>query len=1159
MGAMENKVYALDGATGQKRWEFQTAHIGSSPALGPDGTLYVGVGDGKVYALNGATGLKRWEFQTGGAVTSSPAVAADGTVCVGSTCRRVYALDGATGQKRWEHPTGGLVSSSPALGADGTVYVGAADWKVYALQGTGGLAESPWPKCRGNAVNDGRVRLAKGPPRILWQSAGGTVVFGTPVVLDVMAWGMPPLSYEWFFNGQPLAGVTGARYELAAFEAKHAGVYRVRVRNAEGVTESEEMAVTLAYTVTVKVTGRGQVSGTNESGIYAAGSQLELMAVAEPGAWFVGWRGDVSTEANPLRLTADRTWQLVAAFRGPGTKLWEFQTGGAVQSSPAIGADGTVYVGSGDSNVYALNGVTGQKLWEFQTGGYVYSSPAIGADERVYVGSHWQICNPYPYLPGCDLVGGICALTGATGQGLWGFVTGSEWASSPAIAPDGTVYVGSEDHKVYALTGATGQELWEAQTGGSVDSSPAIGADGTVYVGSSAKVYALDPATGQELWEFLTRNNVYSSPAIGVDGTVYVGSGDSNVYALTGATGQKLWEFQTGGPVSSSPAIGDDGTIYVGSGDSNVYALNGATGQKLWEFQTGGEVRSSPAIAADGTVYVGSYDNKVYALNGATGQKVWEFTTGADVYSSPAIGADGTVYIGSLDGKLYALEGTSGLAHSTWPKFRANAGNTGLADVSGVDSPPLITGQPRGRTNTLGTMAIFGVRVYGKTPLNFQWRKDAVPLAETDRITGTQSSLLIISNVQATDEGSYSVVVSNALGTVTSQEARLTVFQPLLPLSAVVLAGQPSAGFADGPGATAQFSSISSFDLGPQGWLYVADAGNRRIRVVDEAGAVRTLAGTGEDAQRDGPGPQAAFHNLRALSVDGLGNCYVLDGDQLRLVGADGLVSTLETIAVSGLVVSRSGQVYLLRSETSEPVFSWECGCPEWNTRTWISRGLGAAQQTVASETYYEAGDQWKLSGEGASLVNLARGFGEELLVCRVHSRYSYNADGLGIEYDESTYELLVLGRTPGLSSLGAPTVGPAGMAALTPDWVLMHGNGEFYVLVPGYGSIRAASDRAPQIGLAVDRHGLVYSATANQVLRFIRASTVVLSLRAQDPAASGATLMIVSPPGRQVRVERSRDFRQWEPWQTVTSTGQDSVEVKSESDRLFLRAVLLP
>ena len=70
-----------------------------------------------------------------------------------------------------------------------------------------------------------------------------------------------------------------------------------------------------------------------------------------------------------------------------GNKLWEFETGDWVRSSPAIGSDGTVYVGSHDHKLYAINGKSGVKLWEFKTGGRVYSSPAIGSDGTVYVGS----------------------------------------------------------------------------------------------------------------------------------------------------------------------------------------------------------------------------------------------------------------------------------------------------------------------------------------------------------------------------------------------------------------------------------------------------------------------------------------------------------------------------------------------------------------------------------------------------------------------------------------------------------------------------------------------------------------------------------------------------------------------------------------------------
>jgi len=71
----------------------------------------------------------------------------------------------------------------------------------------------------------------------------------------------------------------------------------------------------------------------------------------------------------------------------PGTVLWEFVTGGNVSSSPAIGSDGTVYVGSWGTQLYALNGKSGVKKWEFKAEGALISSPAIGSDGTVYVGS----------------------------------------------------------------------------------------------------------------------------------------------------------------------------------------------------------------------------------------------------------------------------------------------------------------------------------------------------------------------------------------------------------------------------------------------------------------------------------------------------------------------------------------------------------------------------------------------------------------------------------------------------------------------------------------------------------------------------------------------------------------------------------------------------
>lgn len=58
-----------------------------------------------------------------------------------------------------------------------------------------------------------------------------------------------------------------------------------------------------------------------------------------------------------------------AATEG-GDEVWQFQTGGQVRSSPTV-ADGTVLVGSGDDNVYALDAADGSQRWEFQTGNFV--------------------------------------------------------------------------------------------------------------------------------------------------------------------------------------------------------------------------------------------------------------------------------------------------------------------------------------------------------------------------------------------------------------------------------------------------------------------------------------------------------------------------------------------------------------------------------------------------------------------------------------------------------------------------------------------------------------------------------------------------------------------------------------------------------------------
>jgi outer membrane protein assembly factor BamB len=312
--------------------------------------------------------------------------------------------------------------------------------------------------------------------------------------------------------------------------------------------------------------------------------------------------------------------------------LWNYTTAAGVVSSPAV-ADGYVFVGSRDCNIYCFNASTGTLVWNFTTGGEVDSSPAV-YDGCVYVGSYdgWVYC--------IDI---------ATGMPVWVSTVGGGVQSSPAVV-DGCVYVGSGKQGVYCFNASNGNLVWAFPTSNRVDSSPAV-SNGVVYVASSNYyVYAINASTGDELWSHHT-GSVISSPSV-YKGYVYVGSYDGYVCGLNASTGDLIWQFQTYDCVDSSVAVAYE-CVFVGSEDGSVYCLNAANGHKIWQTPTGYWVWSSPAVA-DGNVYVGSEDYSIYCLNASTGTKQWNYPTANMVDSSPAV-VNGTLYIGSSDHHVYAF------------------------------------------------------------------------------------------------------------------------------------------------------------------------------------------------------------------------------------------------------------------------------------------------------------------------------------------------------------------------------------------------------------------------------------------------------------------------------------------------------------------------
>lgn len=164
----------------------------------------------------------------------------------------------------------------------------------------------------------------------------------------------------------------------------------------------------------------------------------------------------------------DDEWGKVYAVDATeGTELWQFETDRAIEC-PTNVVDNTVYV-----DQWALSAEDGSRLWRAPTG-RVRAKPTV-VDDSVYLGSE---------------DGTVYALDAADGSIRWEFETGSNVTSSPEVV-DETVYVGSEDGNLYALDAETGDEGWRATLGSEIYTSPAVSED-TVYVGATDHiVYAI--------------------------------------------------------------------------------------------------------------------------------------------------------------------------------------------------------------------------------------------------------------------------------------------------------------------------------------------------------------------------------------------------------------------------------------------------------------------------------------------------------------------------------------------------------------------------------------------------------------------------------------------------------------------------------------------
>jgi outer membrane protein assembly factor BamB len=582
------------------------------------GTTY---GDGKVFpgsfenqqiALDAKTGAVIWTTLTKGPMIFDGSYS-DGRFFRGGTDdNTLYCFNATDGKILWTYSPGtadGYFVTGPAV-AYGMIYELNKDGNMYAVDvATGQL-----------------VWKYQGPGTLLWP--------GYPTVADGKVYATTGEIAQY-------GGAVGTS-QFACLNA-YTGQLNWKLP-IEALAPRESVAVAYGHLYLIPGTVTDAVDAISGS---EYNSFNQVWAIGTP---------NITTSDWPM-WRADPTHSSIAQWGPTNLSLsWTFATNGSVISSPSV-ANGIVYVGSQDKNIYSISAFSGNLIWSYTTQDAQVSSPAI-ANGKLYTG-------------GDD--GYVYCLDAYTGALYWKtFVNGDlpytygsfVLKSSPAVVT-GIVYVGSLDGNMYALDANTGNIIWKYTTGGPILSSPAVDSGGVYFTSeepNSGALYKLDVASGALIWkqqlpyeyQFTGGTEMMGSPSV-ANGMVFASADLRTYFGIDAATGNITWTFRDPNAdefIVSSP-IYVNGQLYL-IDKFSMTSLNATNGHTNWSFFTGDELYASPSYA-DGKIYMMTSQRHIYILDANNnGSKLASYTTPSGSWSSPTI-ANGRLYIGNHDWNVYCF------------------------------------------------------------------------------------------------------------------------------------------------------------------------------------------------------------------------------------------------------------------------------------------------------------------------------------------------------------------------------------------------------------------------------------------------------------------------------------------------------------------------
>ncbi len=335
-------VTPLLGQPGAEKWSYKTGgDIQGSPAIGPENVIYVGSRDRNLHAVN-PDGTEKWKFEAPGQFFQPPAIADDGTICAADDQGNLHALN-PDGSLKWTFATGiSIAPSEMAIAEDGTIY--------FAV-GSDYFAVNP----------DGSQ---------LWNISRPTESLVTGISIGQ--------------DGVVLSTTVGRLIALDPLSGAEMWVFRPAGGSIIAPALAED--------------------GTIYFGTRALGDNFYAVNPDGTLKWKVGLDAQIdsgpSTAVNgdiyvPINFKVTQGMEkglLLSLSPADGSENWRYETDGGVGTVPAVGFDGKIYFATTSNKLIAL-GPDGTELWVFDDHSFGFgplrfnSSPTIAADGILYFGS----------------------------------------------------------------------------------------------------------------------------------------------------------------------------------------------------------------------------------------------------------------------------------------------------------------------------------------------------------------------------------------------------------------------------------------------------------------------------------------------------------------------------------------------------------------------------------------------------------------------------------------------------------------------------------------------------------------------------------------------------------------------------------------------------